>query len=148
MQDCILETDLELLIPDTYVNQVAERLSLYQDLDNTKNDEELLKYKAGLVDRFGALPETVEELILSMQLRRLAKEKGFEKLVIKGGKMIGYFISKKESPYYQSTTFTSVLNFIQTNPKDCVMNERNDKLRLVFENVKTVAKAIENLKRI
>jgi len=148
VKDCILETDLELLIPDSYVNQVAERLSLYQDLDNAKNDEELLKYKAGLVDRFGALPETVEELILSMQLRKLAKETGFEKLVIKGGKMIGYFISKKESPYYQSTTFTKVLNFIQTNPKDCVMNERNDKLRLVFEQVKTVAKAIDNLKRI
>ena len=148
VQDCIFETDLELLIPDTYVNQVAERLVLYQDLDGTKNDEELEKFKTGLTDRFGPLPEQVEALIYSMQLRRLAKETGFEKLVIKGGKMIGYFISKQDSPYYQSTTFTKVLSFIQTNPKDCVMNERNEKLRLVFDNVKSISKAIENLKRI
>lgn len=146
--DCIFETDLELLIPDTYVNQVAERLVLYQELDNAKNDEELKKFKEGLIDRFGPLPEQVEELIFSMQLRRLAKETGFEKLVIKGGKMIGYFVSKQDSPYYQSTTFTRVLNFIQTNPKDCVMNERNEKLRLIFENVKSISKAIENLRLI
>lgn len=148
VQDCILETDLELLIPDTYVNQVTERLVLYQDLDSAKNEEELEKFKEGLVDRFGPLPVQAEELIHSMRLRKMAKELGFEKLVIKGGKMIGYFISKPDSPYYQSNTFTKVLNFIQTNPKDCVMNERNEKLRLVFENVKSTERAVENLERI
>jgi transcription-repair coupling factor (superfamily II helicase) len=148
VQDCILETDLELLIPDTYVNQVAERLSLYQDLDAAKNDAELEKFRTGLLDRFGAMPESAEELIRSMRLRRLAKETGFEKLTIKSGKMIGYFIAKKDSPYWQSNTFTRVLNFIQTNPKDVVMNERNDKLRLVFENVRSVEKAVENLNRL
>ena len=148
VQDCIFETDLELLIPDNYVNQVTERLVLYQELDSAKNDEELAQFKTGLIDRFGPLPLQVEELIYSMQLRRMAKELGFEKLIIKGGKMIGYFISKQDSPYYQSNTFTSVLNFIQTNPKDCVMNERNEKLRLVFDHVKSISKAVENLGRI
>lgn len=148
VEDCILETDLELLIPDDYVNQVAERLMLYQDLDNTKNQEELDNYRIGLEDRFGPLPEVVEELIKSIHLRWLAKSIGFEKLVIKSNKMIGYFVSKKDSPYYQSSIFTQVLNFIQTNPADVKMNERNDKLRLIYANVKTISKAIENLERI
>ncbi|MBD3636082.1 MAG: transcription-repair coupling factor [Crocinitomicaceae bacterium] len=148
VEDCILETDLELLIPDTYVNKVTERLMLYQELDNTKNQEELDNFKLGLEDRFGALPDVVEELIKSIHLRWMAKSIGFEKLVIKSGKMIGYFVSKKDSPYYQSSIFTQVLNFIQTNPPDVKMNERNDKLRLIFSNVRSVSKAIENLERI
>ncbi|MEX1000705.1 MAG: transcription-repair coupling factor [Crocinitomicaceae bacterium] len=148
VDDCILETDLELLIPDTYVNQVAERLSLYQALDNIANQEELDNYRIGLEDRFGEVPEVVKELIKSIQLRWLAKSIGFEKLVIKGGKMIGYFIAKKASPYYQSSIFTQVLSFIQTNPADVKMNERNDKLRLVYTNVKSISKAVTNLERI
>lgn len=148
VSECVLETDLELLIPDTYVNNVTERLILYQDLDNTKTEEDLERYEAGLIDRFGPLPETVHELINSIRLRRLAQDLGLEKLVIKSGKMIGYFVSRQDSPYYQSTTFTKVLNFIQTDPKDCKMNEKNEKLRLIFSDVKSVSKAIRNLKRI
>ncbi|UKN03702.1 transcription-repair coupling factor [Paracrocinitomix mangrovi] len=148
VEDCILETDLELLIPDTYVNQVAERLLLYQELDNVKNQEELDNYREGLRDRFGEIPEVVEELILSIHLRWMAKAIGFEKLVIKGGKMLGYFVAKQTSPYYQSSIFTQVLSFIQTNPADVKMNERNEKLRLIYSNVKSITKAIENLQRI
>lgn len=146
--DCILETDLELLIPDDYVNKVSERLMLYQDLDNTKNQEELDNYRTGLEDRFGPLPAVVEELIKSIQLRWLAKSIGFEKLVIKSGKMIGYFVAKQTSPYYQSSYFTQVLSFIQTNPADVKMNERNDKLRLIYSDVTSVSSAIQNLERI
>lgn len=148
VQDCILETDLELLIPDTYVNQVAERLMLYQDLDNTKNPEQLKIYQEGLKDRFGDLPEVVEELIKSIELRWMAKSIGFEKLVIKGGKMLGYFVAKQTSPFYQSSIFTQVLSFIQTNPVGVKMNERNEKLRLIFERVDSISSAIRNLDRI
>lgn len=148
VSDCILETDLELLLPNNYVNQVAERLMLYQDLDNTKNQEELDNYRIGLEDRFGEIPEVVEELIKSIQLRWLAKSIGFEKLVIKSNKMIGYFVAKKESPFYQSTIFTQVLSFIQTNPVDVKMNERNDKLRLIYEGISGISQAIRNLERI
>ena len=148
VQECILETDLELLIPDTYVNQVAERLMLYQELDNTKNREELESYKSGLQDRFGEIPNVVNELIRSIELRWLAKEIGFEKLVIKSNKMIGYFVSKQDSPYYQSSKFTKVLGFIQTNPSDVKMNERNGKLRLIYAQVKGVSDAIHHLGRI
>lgn len=148
VEDCILETDLELLIPDTYVNQVAERLVLYQDLDRCNNLMDLDKYKANLEDRFGTIPEVVLELIESIHLRWMAKELGLEKLVIKSNKMIGYFVSKQDSPFYQSTTFTKVINFIQTNPKDCKMNEKNEKLRLIFQQVNSITKAIKNLHRI
>ena len=146
--DCILETDLELLIPDTYINNVSERLMIYQNLDNTKNHEDLETFKVNLEDRFGPIPDVVHELIKSIELRWMAKEIGFEKLVIKSNKMLGYFVSRQDSPYYQSTQFTQVLNFIQTNPKDAKMNERNNKLRLIFESVSSISKAIGNLRRI
>lgn len=148
VSDCILETDLELLIPDTYINNVAERLMIYQSLDNSNQKADLEEFKNNLTDRFGTIPEVALELIKSIELRWMAKEIGFEKLVIKGGKMIGYFVADQHSPYYQSSHFTGVLNFIQTNPKDAKMNERNDKLRLVFDGVKSISKAISNLERI
>jgi transcription-repair coupling factor (superfamily II helicase) len=146
--DCILETDLELLIPDTYINNVAERFMIYQSLDNTNDLADLERFESNLVDRFGPMPDVVHELIKSIQLRWLAKSIGFEKLVIKSNKMIGYFVSEQESPYYQSTQFTRVLNFIQTNPADAKMNEQNNKLRLIFEHVKSISKAIKNLEQI
>ena len=146
--DCILETDLELLIPDTYINSVTERLMIYQDLDNSKSEQALEVFESNLQDRFGPLPEVVKELIQSIRLRGQAKRTGFEKLIIKSNKMIGYFVSKQDSPYYQSTTFTQVLNFIQTNPRGVKMNERNDKLRLIFDEVGSISRAIECLNSI
>ena len=148
VSDCILETDLELLIPDTYINNVAERLMIYQSLDNSNHKDDLERFRVNLEDRFGPIPAVVHELIKSIELRWMAKQIGFEKLVIKSNKMIGYFVAKQDSPYYQSTHFTKVLNFIQTNPADAKMNERNGKLRLIFENVKSISKAIQNLERI
>ncbi|WP_066756993.1 transcription-repair coupling factor [Crocinitomix algicola] len=146
--DCILETDLELLIPDTYINHVAERLMIYQNLDNSNNKKDLEQFKTDLADRFGPIPDVVHELIKSIELRWMAKQIGFEKLVIKSSKMIGYFVANQDSPYYQSSHFTKVLKFVQTNPQDVKMNERNGKLRLIFNGVKSVSKAIENLERI
>ena len=146
--DCVLETDLELLIPDTYINNVMERLIIYQNLDNTNDKSDLAQFESNLADRFGPVPEVVHELIKSIELRWMAKEIGFERLIIKGNKMIGYFVSQADSPYYQSSNFTKVLQFIQTNPQDAKMEERNNKLRLIFQGVKSVSKAIANLERI
>ena len=101
-----------------------------------------------MADRFGPVPEVVHELIKSIELRWMAKEIGFERLIIKGNKMIGYFVSQADSTYYQSSNFTKVLQFIQTNPQDTKMEERNNKLRLIFQGVKSVSKAIANLERI
>ena len=148
VDDCILETDLELLLPDDYVNQVAERLSLYQTLDNCKDEAELNTFIKQLEDRFGELPQPALELCESIKLRWLAKSIGFEKLVIKGKKMIGYFVYQQDSPFYESPAFTKVLQFVQTNPKNCKMSERNNKLRLVYTNIDSVEKALVNLRLI
>jgi transcription-repair coupling factor (superfamily II helicase) len=148
VDDCILETDLELLLPDDYVNQVSERLALYQTLDNCKNEEELNIFIKQLEDRFGELPTQAIELCESIKLRWIAKEIGFEKLVIKGKKMIGYFVYQQDSPYYESPQFTKVLKFVQTNQISCKMNERNQKLRLIFSNVTSIETALSDLRLI
>ena len=146
--DCILETDLEVRIPEDYVNNVAERLSLYQELDNLQDKSALSEYRKNLIDRFGPVPHQVEDLFLSMELRWMAREIGFEKLVFKMGKMIGYFIANQDSAYYQSPRFTQVLKYMQTHPKGVSMSEKNNKLRLVYDQVKTMTEAIQHLHAI
>ncbi|MEX1190795.1 MAG: transcription-repair coupling factor [Brumimicrobium sp.] len=148
VQECILETDLEIRIPDDYVNNVAERLALYQDLDNLEDQKGLTEFKNHLKDRFGPIPEVVEELMQSIELRWKAQEIGFTKLVIKSEKMIGYFIQNPEHPYYESPIFTQVLNYIQTNPTNVKMSEKNNKLRLVFTEIDSIQKALDNLNKI
>jgi transcription-repair coupling factor (superfamily II helicase) len=135
VQDCVFETDLEVRIPDDYVNNVAERLSLYQEMDNLENETQLIAFSETLVDRFGPLPKEVNELILSFKLRWLAKELGMEKLVIKSNKMLGSFIANPQSPFYDSPTFGKILNYIQTNHKICKIAEKNGKLRIIFSNI-------------
>jgi len=148
VKDCVLETDLEVRIPDDYVNNVAERLSLYQEMDNLKDEEALQKFSEMLVDRFGPLPKQVKELVLSFKLRWLAQDMGLERLVIKSGKMIGYFISNPQSQFYETELFTAVLNFIQRNGQNCKLSEQNDRLRIIFSDVKHLKDAFERLNTI
>ncbi len=148
VQDCQLETDLEILIPDEYISNIAERLNIYRDLDNLENEEQFHSIRDNLIDRFGEIPKPTQELFNAIKLRWIAKEIGLEKLVLKQQKMIGYFITNQDSPYYQSNKFTNVLKYIQQNPKVCKMKERNDKLSLVFENVKNIYTAINLLEPI
>ena len=148
VKDCVLETDFELRITEDYINNVSERLSIYQDLDNLETKEEIENYKQQLIDRFGPLPRVVKELLRSFELRWLAQEIGFEKLVIKQGSMIGYFVSNPQSKYYESPMFTQVLKYVQSNPKDCKMSEKNDKLRLLYSNVMNMDQAFERLGEI
>jgi transcription-repair coupling factor (superfamily II helicase) len=145
VRDCQLETDLEILIPDDYIANIAERLNIYRDLDNLENEENLDFYRKQLIDRFGEIPKETEDLFNAIRLRWVAKEIGLEKLVLKQKKLIGYFIANKESPYYQSPKFTNVLKYIQENPRVCKMKERNDKLSLIYEYVNNVREAIELL---
>lgn len=148
VKDCVLETDFELRITEDYINNVSERLSIYQDLDNLETKEEIENYKQQLIDRFGPLPRVVKELLRSFELRWLAQEIGFEKLVIKQGSMIGYFVSNPQSKYYESPMFTQVLKYVQSNPKDCKMSEKNDKLRLIYSHVMNMDQAFERLGEI
>lgn len=145
VRDTILETDLEVRIPDDYVNNVSERLSLYQEMDNFKSMDELLNFEKELADRFGPIPETVKDLLHSFELRWLAQELGIEKLVLKSNKMIGYFISNPQSPFYETDIFTNVLTGIQNNPSRFKLSEKNEKLRVISENVKSLNDAFNKL---
>ncbi len=148
VKDCVVETDLEIRIPDDYVNNVAERLSLYQRLDSLENQEALDQYAKTLEDRFGPLPKVVKELFHSFELRWLAQEMGIERLVMKSGSMVAYFISNPQSKFYDSALFQQLLRYIQTQPKDCKLSEKNDKLRLIYSNVFSVGQGIKRLKEI
>lgn len=148
VKDCVIETDLEIRIPDDYVNNVAERLSLYQQLDNLESKEALHAYGQKLVDRFGPLPRSVKELFKSFELRWIAQDLGMERLVMKSGSMVCYFINNPQSPFYDSPIFQGMLRYIQSNPTDCKLSEKNDKLRLLYSNVHTVDQAVKRLEEI
>jgi len=148
VKDCVLETDLEVRIPDDYVNNVAERLSLYQEMDSLKDEEALQKFAEMLIDRFGPLPKQVNELVLSFKLRWLAQDMGLERLVIKSGNMIGYFIMDPQSHFYETDTFTRVLNHIQKNGHNCKLSEQNDRLRIIFADVRHIRHGFEQISAI
>ncbi len=141
VKDTVLETDFELLIPDEYVGNISERIALYKALDDMEKEEEIQKFSKDLEDRFGPIPKPVIQLIDTMRLRWKAREIGFEKLVLKSGKMIGYFVSKQDSPFYQSEAFTRILNFIKLNPVAGKMYEKDDTLRIAFPEVQNMDKA-------
>jgi transcription-repair coupling factor (superfamily II helicase) len=136
---------MEVRIPDDYVNNVTERLSLYQALDNLKNKEDLDRFSVDLVDRFGPLPKAAKELLFSFELRWLAQELGMERLVIKSEKLVGYFISNPQSSFYETETFTLLLNKIMSIGKDYRLVQNNDKLRLVIEPVRHIKDAFEKM---
>ena len=148
VKDCQVETDMELVIPDDYVNNITERLSLYRQLDGVKNEDGLMTFQSQLSDRFGEVPPETLALIDTVRLRWLARDIGFEKVILKQDVLIGTFVSDSESPYYQSAKFTRVLNFIQQHSKAANMAEKNGKLRLRFDRVTSVAEAIDKFNSI
>ena len=148
VKDCNMETDLEVRIPDDYVNNVAERLSLYQEMDNLQDEEALEKFATTLIDRFGPLPRQVKELVLSFKLRWLAEELGIERLVIKSGKMVGYFLANPQSPFFETEAFQVLLqNAIKLGDK-CRLAEQNGRLRIVFNSVSNIRDAFGQLERL
>ena len=148
VNDCNIDTDMEILIPDEYVNNITERLNLYRELDDAKDESELITFQTNLNDRFGPVPKQAIELIHTIRLRWLAMEIGFEKVLLKNNRLVGYFIQNQNSPYYQSETFTKILKFVQTNARKCKMKENNGKLTLSFENIRSIDDAIVVLKPI
>ncbi len=148
VKDCQLDTDLELMIPDDYVNNISERLSLYHQLNASKTDKDLNQFKAQLEDRFGPIPEIVEELIQSLPLRWMAQAIGFEKIVLKSNKLIAYFIKDSTSKYFQTEQFGLVLQAVQKDHKRIKMKEKNDKLSLVIDKVNSINTALILLERL
>jgi transcription-repair coupling factor (superfamily II helicase) len=146
VRECQIETDLEILIPDDYIANITERLSLYKELDNTENEDALMAFQERMIDRFGPVPIETQELFNAVRMRRLAKELGMEKLVLKNGLMTGYFVSDQQSPYYQSEIFTAVLRFVQSNTRGCKMKEVGSKLSLTIYNVGSVATGLDLLR--
>lgn len=141
VQDCVIETDMELLIPETYVSNISERLSLYSKLDNIKKEEELLSYIQIIQDRFGPIPEVVEDLFETVRLRWLAEQLGFEKLVLKNEVMKCYFVPSSKESYFKSEVFGHLLRYVGTQAKHCKMKEHKHRLILTINGVKDISKA-------
>lgn len=142
VDDCSVESDIEMYFPDQWVPTDSERMLLYRELDNLKNDDELARYRQRLIDRFGEIPKVANELMNVVPLRRKAKQLGCERLMLKMGRMTMFFVSNPNSPYYQSRAFDSILNYIASNPRRCNIRENNGKRSLVVNDVKTVEDAI------
>ena len=145
VQDCVFETDMEVRIPDQYVNQVAERLSLYQAMDSLKGKAELDDFSKQLIDRFGPLPKEVKELLFSFELRWLAESMGLERLVLKSEKLVGHFISNPQSPFYETEQFQGILQNILAKESGYRLAQKDDKLRLVIEPIRHIKDAFEKL---
>ncbi len=147
--DTQVDTDFEILFPNEYINVISERLKLYNDLATVKTEAELEKFKTDLIDRFGELPKPTEDLLQSVRLKWIAQKLGFEKLVIKKGKMLAYFITNQSSPYFQTGIFQHILQKVQQNAGCCQFKEKRinneERLYLVFNNVYDVNMSIAKL---
>jgi len=142
-----IDTSFEILFPDDYINNISERLNLYTKLNELKTEEELQKFESELEDRFGELPTEAVDLLNSVRVKWIASHIGIEKLILKQGKMIGYFISDQQSAFYQSKIFSKVLQYVQTHPQQCKMKEKQTRnglrLLLSFDKITSVDKALK-----
>jgi transcription-repair coupling factor (superfamily II helicase) len=143
VQDCIIETDLSILIPDSYVSNISERLSLYTELDNIENEETLTKFVEKVRDRFGPIPPQFVELIETVRMRWLAEKLGFDKIALKNESLKAQFIPGDNERYYQSEVFGKILGFVKENAKQCKLAETKGRLVLTFFEVKNAKKALE-----
>jgi transcription-repair coupling factor (superfamily II helicase) len=141
VRECSIETDLEILIPDYYISNISERLQMYSKLDSVKDMDSLNKLVAGMVDRFGPMPEQVEQLVTIVKMRWEACHLGFEKLTIKKETLKGYIPSQNNDPFFQSETFSRILQYVQQHSRRSRLKEAKDKLIVIVENVSTLATA-------
>jgi len=152
VKETVIDTDFELLFPDDYVNNITERLNLYNKLGDLKTEEELQKYETDLIDRFGELPIQAIDLLNSVRIKWIAIAIGLERVIMKQGKLVGYFIADQESSFYQSPIFSKIIQYAKTNPSFVKMKEKNTRngLRLIitFENITTINKALHCLSPI
>ncbi len=149
VKEITIDTDFELLFPDDYVNNITERLNLYTKLNELKNEAELQKFQNELLDRFGELPKQAEDLLNSVRIKWIAISMGLERVVMKQKKLVGYFVADQQSAFYQTPSFTKVLQYVQTHPQKVTMKEKQTRnglrLLLTFEGISSVDKALRAL---
>ncbi len=145
VRDCVIETDLEILIPDHYITSITERLSLYKELDSIETEEGLMQFMDRMIDRFGPVPKQTETLFHTIRLRWLARSVGFEKLVLRNNRLTAYFVANPESAYYQSAQFTAILEYLKYHPSWCRMSEERNRLFVTFRDVGSVNEALVRL---
>lgn len=146
--DCALDTDLEILIPDAYISEITERLVVYKDLSNVPDEAGLQVFEGNLRDRFGAVPQATKALFDAIRLQWLGRTIGFEKILLKQGKLIGYFLKNQDSAYFQSAAFSAVLEWMKYHPAEARMRQKADKLSLVFEDQNSIQQALKTLRKL
>jgi transcription-repair coupling factor (superfamily II helicase) len=149
VKETVIDTDFELLFPDDYINNITERLSLYQKLNSLESEVQLQQFEKELIDRFGELPEQAEDLLNSVRIKWIAIAMGLERVVMKQKKLVGYFISDQQSAFYQSPMFSRVLQYVQSHPQRVTMKEKQTRnglrLLLTFDRIGSVEKALQAL---
>ncbi len=146
--DCQIDTDIEILIPDSYINSSNERLSVYTQIDNIKNQDELKVFRDQLKDRFGPIPSEVRELFDTVRLRWMAKKLGFERIIFKNRKLRCYFLLNQKSGFYDSPVFANMMTWVQKNHQRVNLKESNKHLIMVFDDVRKMHKARELLQQV
>jgi transcription-repair coupling factor (superfamily II helicase) len=148
VQDCTIDTDLEILIPDSYVESITERLSLYTRLDNCDKEEELQEFHTEMIDRFGPIPPQVDDLFDTVRIRKLAVSLGFEKLILKEETVRAYFINRADSPYFESDTFRLILEYLQKHTNKAKLKQTGRNFLLVLDDIRSMADLLGFLKRM
>ena len=148
VSDCTIETDQLALIPDSYIDMTAEKIRIYKELDSLTSDKELESMRSRLTDRFGAMPVELERLFIIVKIRQLGKKLGFEKIIIKNGVIIAFFITNPLSQYYRSDRFSKVLEKVNEHPKLFEVKQPDGKLRIIVRNVDGLEKAYKILKML
>ena len=148
VQDCTIDTDLEILIPDSYVESITERLTLYTRLDNCDTEEELQQLHTELIDRFGPIPPQVEDLFNTVRIRKIAVSLGFERLILKNEDLRCYFINRPDSPYFESDIFRLILEYLQKHTNKAKLKQAGKHFLLVVDDIRSMADLLGFLQRM
>jgi transcription-repair coupling factor (superfamily II helicase) len=148
VQDCTIDTDLEILIPDHYVENITERLSLYSRLDNCDTDEELQQMEEEMTDRFGPIPAPVQDLFVTVRCRKLAVALGFERMILKNDVLKCYFINRPDSPYFESELFKNIIQYLQTGTNQARLKQTGKLFLLVMEPARSMQDVYGFLKKM
>jgi transcription-repair coupling factor (superfamily II helicase) len=144
-KDCVIESDLQIMIPDSYVLSSNERLKLYKDLDSLSTEKELVEFKEILIDRFGEVPVETEELLNTIRLRNAAKKLGIEKIILRNNKLLASFINNQDAEFWNSPSFTAMLQFVQMNAQNTQLKEEKERLKLRILKITSVKEALRIL---